>query len=163
MYSEVFPSRLREARHSHGFTQEEVATEINTNRANISNYERGHTEPDIETLAQLADFYGASVDYLIGMRSYPGKRREEYWTPTSHWDGNKVRSTDFPTKMRRVREKTGLSQAKTAKKLQIPRSTLGKYELGQLQPSLETLARITMVYDVKADWLLGLTDEDPVN
>jgi transcriptional regulator with XRE-family HTH domain len=163
MFSEVFPSRLKEARKSHGFTLNDVAIELKVNLQNISRYETGITEPDIETLTQLADFYGTSIDYLIGMRGLPGKR-EELWNPTSNWDGVKLRSSVFPVRMKLARTKTGLSQSNVAKELKIPRSTLTKYELGQLQPSLETLAKITVFYNVKADWLLGLIDENnPVN
>jgi len=157
MFSEVFPSRLKEVRNSHGFTLREVAHELDVNFQNISRYETGITEPDIETLAQFADFYGASADWLIGVRPLPSKQ-EYFLSPESHWDGMKVRSVDFPVKMKMARAKTGLSQAKAAKELKIPQSTLAKYELGQLQPSLETLANITMFYNVTADWLLGLSD-----
>jgi transcriptional regulator with XRE-family HTH domain len=157
MFSEVFPSRLREARSSHGFTLREVAEELKINFQNISRYETNVTEPDIETLAQLADFYGASIDFLIGVRTLPGKR-EHFLHPESNWDGVKVRSTHFPLKMKTARADMRLSQAKAAKGIKIPQSTLAKYELGKLQPSLEVLARIAIFYNVTADWLLGLTD-----
>jgi len=157
VFSEVFPSRLKEMRKSHGFTQMEVAHELKIHHVNISHYETGAREPDVETLAQFADFYGASADWLIGVRPLPSKH-EYFLSPESNWDGVKVRSNDFPAKMKTARASKEISQAKAAKELKIPQSTLAKYELGQLQPSLETLANITMFYNVTADWLLGLSD-----
>ena len=154
MYSETFPSRLKGTRKSHGFTQAEVARELKINQQNISRYEKGITEPDIETLSMLADFYGVSTDFLIGngMHEFHG------FEPESNWDGIKLRSADFPQKMKLARTIKGQSQLQVAKALCIPQSTLAKYELGQLQPSLETLAKITLYYRIRADWLLGLTD-----
>lgn len=157
MFSEVFPSRLKEVRKSHGFTQNEVAKELNLHQVNLCRYETGVCEPDIETLAQLSDFYGASIDWLIGVRTLPGKR-EHFLHPESNWDGLKIRSTNFPLKMKTARADMRLSQAQAAKGIKIPRSTLTKYELGQLQPSLEVLARIVIFYNITADWLLGLAD-----
>ncbi|MCL2218254.1 MAG: helix-turn-helix domain-containing protein [Defluviitaleaceae bacterium] len=157
MYSEVFPSRLKGVRESHGFTQLEVSKELNINNASISHYEKGIRQPDIETLSQFADFYGASVDWLIGVRAFPGKR-EHFLDPESKWDGMKIRSTNFPTKMKIARTDMRLSQIKAAAGLKIPQSTLAKYELGKLQPNLEVLARITIFYNVSADWLLGISD-----
>jgi len=157
MYSEVFSSRLKEVRKSHGFTLREVAAELNINFQNISRYETSITEPDIETLAQLSDFYGASIDWLIGVRTLPGKR-EDFLRPVSKWNGIKIRSTGFPRKMKLARAALNISQAKAAKGIEIPRSTLTKYELGQLQPNIEVLARTVLFYNITADWLLGLSE-----
>jgi|GEM_PF-1141493 len=155
MYSETFPSRLKGMRLSHGFTQQEVENELGISQRNISYYENGDREPDLEKLAQFADFYGVSTDFLInnGLHEFHG------FNPVSKWDGVKVRADKFPEKMKEARTKTRLSQKKIADAIGIPQSTLAKYELGTLQPSLETLAKITIYYHVRADWLLGLADE----
>ena len=154
MYSESFPSRLKETRKSYGFTQIEVAKELKLCRVSLSNYENGKSEPDIETLTQLAEFYGVSTDFLIGngLDGFHG------FEPVSNWDGVKIRTKDFPQKMKLARTIKGQPQAKAAKALRISQSTIAKYETGKLEPNLETLARITVYYRVRADWLLGLAD-----
>ena len=48
-------------------TQEEVAEELHIKRVNLSNYETGRREPDLETLAQLANLYGVTTDWLLGI------------------------------------------------------------------------------------------------
>ena len=68
MYAESFPSKLKKARESTGFSQREVATELKIPHGTLANYEVGRTQPDIETLGILADFYGVSVDWLIGTK-----------------------------------------------------------------------------------------------
>ena len=152
MYTESFKDKLKGLRLSHGFTQIEVAKELMINNVNLSHYENGKREPDLETLAMLADFYGVSTDFLIGN----GLHEFHGFEPESNWDGIKLRTKDFPERMKHARAIKGQSQASVAKSLKIPQSTLAKYELGQLQPSLETLAKITMYYRVRADWLLGM-------
>lgn len=66
MYAEGFPKKLKAARTKTGFTQREVAKEIGIPYSTLANYEVGRTQPDIETLGTLADFYGVSVDWLLG-------------------------------------------------------------------------------------------------
>lgn len=66
MYSEAFASKLKKARSKTGFTQREVAKELQISKSTIASYETGRTQPDIEMLGVLADFYGVSVDWLLG-------------------------------------------------------------------------------------------------
>ena len=73
MYQEGFASKLIKAREKTGFTQREVSKETNIPRSTIANYELGRTQPDIENLGILADFYGVSLDWLIGTRGGPEK------------------------------------------------------------------------------------------
>lgn len=65
-YEDVLPTRLRMERARVKKTQKEVASEIGLTAAAICNYEKGERVPTLQTLAQLADFYGASIDYLVG-------------------------------------------------------------------------------------------------
>ncbi len=68
MYAESFPSKLKKARKDTGFTQIEIEKELNIPRSTLANWEIGRTQPDIESLGILADFYGVSVDWLIGTK-----------------------------------------------------------------------------------------------
>jgi len=49
-----------------GLTQQALADHFHLSQQTIYKYERGHAEPDIETLKKFAEFFGVSVDYLIG-------------------------------------------------------------------------------------------------
>lgn len=68
MYVEGFASKLKKAREQSGFTQREVARETGIPQSTIAKYETQALEPSIETLGILADFYGVSVDWLIGTK-----------------------------------------------------------------------------------------------
>lgn len=67
MTKEVFIAKLREARKKAGMTQQEVADKLNTSQSNITKYETGALEPNIETIKQLAEIYNVSTDWLFGI------------------------------------------------------------------------------------------------
>ena len=48
-----------------------------------------------------------------------------------------------------------------AEKLHVSTSAVSKWEQGTAEPSLECLIQICRLYEVSADFLLGLTDDDP--
>ncbi len=68
MYAEGFPSKIKKARYNIGFTQQEVAKETKIKQSTLAKYETGKLEPDLEKLGILADFYGVSVDWLLGTK-----------------------------------------------------------------------------------------------
>lgn len=57
--------KLKIARKKAKLSQEKVAEIINTSRSNISKYETGFLEPNIETLKKLCELYKISADELL--------------------------------------------------------------------------------------------------
>lgn len=76
MYIETFANKLKKARNDTGLTQREVAEELKISKSTIASYETGRTQPDIEMLGTLADFYNVSVDWLLGTKG--NNKKEEY-------------------------------------------------------------------------------------
>ena len=58
--------RLKEIRKAKGISQLKLALGLNTNQNTISRYETGEREPVASILIKMADFYGVSIDYLVG-------------------------------------------------------------------------------------------------
>ncbi len=58
--------RLKQIMAETGVTQQQVAGGIGVSAQAMNHYIHGRREPDIETLIKLADYFGVSVDYLIG-------------------------------------------------------------------------------------------------
>lgn len=67
--SETFPERLKEARESNNWTQQEFANRIGCTRATYCNYENGKRHPDDEILRSICGLTGFSADYLLGLSS----------------------------------------------------------------------------------------------
>lgn len=57
---------LKELRKEKGLSQIAVQMQTCIEQALISKYENGERVPPTETLMQLADFYGVSMDYIMG-------------------------------------------------------------------------------------------------
>ena len=61
-----FP-RLEDLRVDHDKTQIQIADYLNLNREVYRRYEKGIHELPVWALIELAKFYGASTDYILGL------------------------------------------------------------------------------------------------
>ncbi|WPX08232.1 helix-turn-helix domain-containing protein [Anaerocellum danielii] len=84
----MFPYRLKELREEKGLTQEELALMLGLKRQSISNYENGGRQPDYNTLIKIADFFGVTVDYLIGHSDF--RTREEEFKGKNFYEKYKL-------------------------------------------------------------------------
>lgn len=67
----TFPERLKELRISRNLTQKEVADSVGMASVAYQRYEYGTREPAYQNLIALADFFGVSLDYLVGRSDDP--------------------------------------------------------------------------------------------
>lgn len=58
--------RLKKLRKTRKISQLKLAMDLNMNQNTISRYENLEREADYETLIKLADYFGVSIDYLLG-------------------------------------------------------------------------------------------------
>ena len=69
--------RIRNLREDRDLTQSAIAELLHCTQVCYSNYENGKRDIPIAVLETLADFYGVSVDYLLGRtnvkKRYPSK------------------------------------------------------------------------------------------
>ncbi len=59
--------RLKELREDMDMTQAELASILMQSKSNISKYENGQIEPNIDTIIALARFFNVTTDYLLGV------------------------------------------------------------------------------------------------
>ena len=62
----TYQRRLRDLREDHDKTQQQIADILGTSQTMYARYERGANELPLRHLLVLADYYGVSVDYLLG-------------------------------------------------------------------------------------------------
>ena len=72
----VLSSRLRTARKRKNLTETAVAAETNITQSSISNYENGNSLPDLAQFTVLANLYGVSADYLLGLTEFTAPAAE---------------------------------------------------------------------------------------
>lgn len=62
----VFSERLRELRKARRVPQNELAESVGVGLRAYRHYETGDREPKMATLIALADYFGVTLDYLVG-------------------------------------------------------------------------------------------------
>lgn len=60
-------NRIRELREDRDLRQIDVANATGIDQKTLSNYETGRTNPDSYAIIKLADFFGVTCDYLLGV------------------------------------------------------------------------------------------------
>ncbi len=66
----LFAKRLKETRVELGLSRRELAERCGTLPRNLSYWELGQRECDIDMLIRLADALGVTIDYLVGRTDY---------------------------------------------------------------------------------------------
>ena len=61
----TFGEKLQALRKARGWSQEELATQINVSRQALSKWESGASVPDTENVVALSRLFGVSTDYLL--------------------------------------------------------------------------------------------------
>lgn len=67
--------RIKELREDRDLRQADVAAATGIDQRTLSNYETGKTNPDSFAIIKLAEFFGVTCDYLLGVNdvSVPNK------------------------------------------------------------------------------------------
>jgi len=63
----TFGKRLRELREDRNLSRTEMASILNIPKATYANWEQCRALPSLEQIPFLADFFGVSADYLLGI------------------------------------------------------------------------------------------------
>ena len=63
---EILAERLLQLRDERKLSRKAVAEQLHIVERTYQRYANGEREPTASTLAELADFYGVTTDYLVG-------------------------------------------------------------------------------------------------
>lgn len=108
----------------------------------FSQYESGDRIPSDATKVKIADFFGVSLDYLLG-------RTDTKNTPD-------IRASGEPaTKFLEQRKLHKYSQQQLANMLFVNQTAVSQWDRGVTIPSPPTLLKLSEIYGVSTDYLLG--------
>lgn len=62
-----FKDILKEIRLEKGISQDKLSKDLRLSKGIISMWENGLREPTMSSLIILADYFGVSIDYLVGL------------------------------------------------------------------------------------------------
>ena len=66
----IFQERLIEQRKLNKITQRQMAEYLQITQPSYIRYENGTSQPSLENLVKIADYFDVSVDYLLGRTEY---------------------------------------------------------------------------------------------
>ena len=73
--------RIRDLREDKDMTQKQIGEIINMSQTGYNQYETGKNDIPTKVLIQLSQFYGTSIDYLLGLtdeiKPYPKSKRKK--------------------------------------------------------------------------------------
>ena len=61
----IFADKIIQLRKKNGWSQEELAEQMNVSRQSVSKWESAQSIPDIEKIIRLSEIFGVSIDYLL--------------------------------------------------------------------------------------------------
>lgn len=82
MDNNTISARLRELRTMKGVSQDTVAESCEISRVGLARYETGQRVPVVKIASRLAEYYGVSVEYLLGKDSAEPQEK----APTNSFD-----------------------------------------------------------------------------
>ena len=61
----IFADKLIQLRRKSGWSQEELAEQMDVSRQSVSKWEGAQSVPDLEKMVRLSKIFGVSTDYLL--------------------------------------------------------------------------------------------------
>ena len=134
----VFGEKIVEQRKRKGITQQELADALNISRSTLAGYEAENKKPSYKVLVRIAEYFGVTVDYML--RS----------TDTQDFG-----ICDCGNTIKELRTEAGMTQEELGKLLNVQNAAVSKYESGKIPLTGETLLKLSKIFNVSTDYLLG--------
>ena len=138
-------NRLKELREENGMKQSELGKLLNVQDAAISKYESGDIPLTGEKIIQLAEYFGVTTDYLLGLEGRDSMEIKEKSNEIVHRTGQNIKN---------LRERKGLTQQELAVRVDVAQATVANWESGRREPDINILIRIAKLFNVTLDELV---------
>lgn len=145
--------RIKQLRQESGMTQTEFGDRFGIVKSTVSLYESGKSSPNDQIKSQICNYFNISMDYLLGLTDARDKYTNSYVDKiTSH---NENRGTMINDCLYH----SGYDPAEVAAKLGISEDLLDDMRSGLAVPSLEVVQKMSELFEVSTDYLLGLREK----
>ena len=126
-------------------SQEQFAVSLNITKSKLSSIETNKRLPNLDEFKRICTTTCVSADKLLGL------------PPNLKYPTQKVKS--LGTKLIDLRNSLTLNQGEFAKKIDVSKATLSKYESDNRLPPLNRIRSICEQFQISADYLLNLKKE----
>lgn len=79
--------------------------------------------------------------------------------PTTHYVINIGKIMEFKDILKSIRKERGMTQKDVYELLKISPNGYASWEQGRTEPDIKSIKKLCKIFDVSADYLLGLEDE----
>ena len=119
----------------------QLSAVLGLNEATFYKFFRKTRQPALETLIKIADYFGCSVEFLLGREP----ERKEQFAPCP----------PFPERLETLVGRTELSKRRFCAEAGITRSAFYAWQSGQSLPSLEYVVKLADYFGCSVDYVLG--------
>lgn len=161
----MISKRIKQLRKERGMTQAELGSKLGVIKQTISSWETGVSNPNNETLAIMAKFFGVSVDYLLGTEASNNQLSSDTGIKDS-FDKRKygfffddLLKNIFISRLKKSLTEKELSIDEFSEIVSFDTQRCSAYLKGEYEPSLEDLIEISKILNVSTDYLLGQIPE----
>jgi len=141
--------RAKEIRLENTCTQKDIANHLDVSRATYSMWENELDLFPIRRLDEFCDYFNVSFDYVLNL--YDTKKYQNM---------HKIDIKSSAERLKALRIKNKLTQAKLADILTIDQSLVSKYEKGTVLISTTFVEAYSRKFCVSTDYLLGRIDKE---
>lgn len=142
-------ARYEELRLDSEKSQSDIANVLSVKRNTYSKWENSINDMPLEFSNLLSNYYGTSMDYLLGLsynRNYTPERIE-------------INYRTLCQRLLEQRKERNITQEDLSDKLGLTQRSYSYYESGERIPKTFKLLIIAQFYGVSVDYLLGKSDE----
>lgn len=157
----IFSERLKELRESKKISMYTLAKQLGVSDAAICKWENAVTEPKASNIKNLSEFFEVSSDFLLGLEDELGIKK--YSVPPAHTPDiiTSEGSTIFSQKLKELRTRDDISQAKFAREVGFSQSAIASWENETREPGINALIKIAQYFNTSVDYLIGLPTITP--
>ena len=138
-------NRIKELRVAAGIEQKTLALDLHVAQPTVSEWESGKKMPSSKSSERLADYFGVSIDYLLGRDLATNKA---------------ACTLSFSARLKHLRERSELNRNDLAEALDVTPNAVSAFENGNRTPTVEFVAKVAAYFDVTTDYLLGVSDRE---
>lgn len=144
-----YGERIKELREKENVSQRELGEAIGLTRSSINQFEQQYDIIPIKRLNQIANYFGVSIDYLLGLTSiknYAFNRKEIDLELSSK-------------RLKAFRKSIKITQERLANKLNCSVSVILHHENKRTVIGTPFLYELCKKYNISADYMLGIIDK----
>ncbi len=138
----IFAESLSELLLEYNLTPTAFAEKVGCGKATISRYLNEKKIPSVDMLCRMADFFGCSIDYLLGRETerYPNTF---YPCPT------------FQERLPALCQQLKITKYRLQKETGVAESAIYSWQNGESSPNIINILKIAEAFECSVDFVIG--------